>query len=79
MQEKLDAEKVAARKLKVLSDLCMIIISRQENLGIMRFVYTYRQPLQRKEAKRKRWERRQRKEVKYPTIHGAGSQSFVSC
>ena len=50
MQEKLDAEKVAARKLKVISDLCMIIISRQENLGIMQFLYTYRQPLQRTEA-----------------------------
>ena len=33
MQEKLDAEKVAARKLKVLSVLCMIIISRQEKFG----------------------------------------------
>ena len=51
MQAILDAEKVnAAGKLKVLSDLCMIIFSRQEKLGIMQFLDTYRQPLQRKEA-----------------------------
>ena len=36
MQATLDAEKeTAAGKLKVLSDMCMIIVSRQEKLGIM--------------------------------------------